>query len=133
MMVSLDGYIAGPDNELDWHFVDAEFEEYSNNMLRSIDAILIGRNVYQIFADYWPHAAENPVGAADPADPSRHIEAARLLNDLPKHVISTTLEDPGWNNTHIIRENITDEIRNMKKAHFNAATHCFVTNRYLDN
>jgi dihydrofolate reductase len=81
MMVSLDGYINGPGGELDWQFVDREFEEYSNKMLRSVDGIVIGRKVYQVFVDYWPNAFENP---ADTSDPIRHIEAVRLLDDLPK-------------------------------------------------
>jgi dihydrofolate reductase len=81
MMISLDGYIEGPNKDLDWHFVDTEFEEYSNNMLRSIDAILIGRKVYELFAEYWSTAADNPVGAANPANPSMHIEAAQMLNE----------------------------------------------------
>lgn len=113
-MVSLDGYIEGPNKELDWHFVDEEFEKYSNNMLHSIDAIVVGRNVYQIFVDYWPQAEENPVGAADPSDPSRHIEAARLINDLPKYVVSTTLKETPWKNSHIIRNNIANEIKKLK-------------------
>jgi len=115
MMVSLDGYIEGPNKELDWHFVDEEYEEYSNEMLHSVDGILIGRNVYQLFVDYWPSAIENPEGAPNPSDPSRHLEAARLLNELPKYVVSTTLKESSWNNTHIIRSNIEYEIKKIKE------------------
>ncbi|MCC5907799.1 MAG: hypothetical protein JJU13_16415 [Balneolaceae bacterium] len=50
-------------------------------MLRSIDGIVIERNVYQVFVHYWPNAFENPV---DTSNPIRHIEAVRLLDDLPK-------------------------------------------------
>ncbi|MEX0647947.1 MAG: dihydrofolate reductase family protein [Balneolaceae bacterium] len=121
IMISLDGFIEGPDKELDWHFVDREFEEYSNNMLRSIDGILIGRKVYQLFVDYWPAAAENPSGAADPSDPSLHIEAAHLLNELPKYVVSTTMEKAEWNNSHIISGNIFEELTRLKKGEGNIA------------
>jgi dihydrofolate reductase len=115
IMVSLDGYIEGPDQELDWHFVDKEFEDYSNEMLRSISAIMLGRNVYEVFLNYWPHAFENPAMAPDPSDPSRHLEAARLLHELPKYIVSTTLKTTGWHNTHLIGNNLREEVIKLKQ------------------
>jgi dihydrofolate reductase len=118
MMVSLDGYIEGPNKELDWSRelgIDEEFEEYSNEMLRSIGGILLGRNVYEVFINYWPNAFENPAMAPDPSNPSRHLEAARLLHEMPKYVVSTTMKEAPWNNSHIIREKIQDEIKKLKE------------------
>jgi dihydrofolate reductase len=114
-MVSLDGFIEGPDQELDWHFADDEFEEYINNMLRSIDGMLFGRVADQLLADYWPTAAENPMAAADPSNPQRHIEAAHMMNKLPKFVLSTTLKETEWNNSHIISGNIAEEVLKLKQ------------------
>jgi dihydrofolate reductase len=115
IIVSLDGYIEGPNGELDWRFIDDEWEEYINSMLRSIDGMLFGRKAYQSVAGYWPTAADNPVAAADPSNPHRHIEAARMMNALPKYVVSTTLKSAEWNNSHIIGTNIVEEIMYLKK------------------
>lgn len=51
-MVSLDGYIEGPNKELDWHVVDEEFLKYAEDMLNSVGTILFGRITYQMMAAY---------------------------------------------------------------------------------
>jgi dihydrofolate reductase len=114
-IVSLDGYIEGPNGELDWQFVDDEFEEYINTVLRSIGGMVYGRKSYQVISGYWPTAAENPAAAADPSNPQRHIEAAHLMNSLPKYVVSSTLEKTEWINSHIIRGDVAGEIVKLKE------------------
>jgi dihydrofolate reductase len=94
--VSLDGFIEDPTGEIDWHFVDDEFEEFTNDTLRSIDAMVFGRVAYEKLAEYWPTAASNPDAS------ERHIEAARLMNELPKYVVSDRLERTEWQNSHIV-------------------------------
>lgn len=81
MMVSLDGFMEGPNRELDWHVVDEDFNRYVADMLSSIDAILLGRVTYQLFADYWPSST----------DPE-----AQAMNQLPKIVFSKTLKKLEW-------------------------------------
>lgn len=114
IMVSLDGYIDGPDGEMDWHFVDAEFEDYINEMLRSIGGMIFGRKAFLLLADYWPQAVTNPAGAADPQNPAAHIEAAHMMNRLPKYALSNTLRQTGWNNSHIIGGDIAAEAAKLK-------------------
>ena len=58
---------------------------------------LLGRVTYEGFADAWP---------------SREGEFADQLNTDPKYVVSTTLENPEWNNTTVISSNVVDEIAN---------------------
>ena len=53
-LVTLDGFFAGPNGELDWFIVDEEFNQYANDLLSKVDAILFGRLTYQLLADYWP-------------------------------------------------------------------------------
>jgi dihydrofolate reductase len=53
-LVSIDGFFAGPNGEIDWHNVDDEFGEYSKDFLNSIDVLLFGRVTYQLMASYWP-------------------------------------------------------------------------------
>ncbi len=100
MMVSLDGFMEGPNRELDWHVVDEDFARYVADMLSSIDAILLGRVTYQLFADYWPSST----------DPE-----ARMMNELPKIVFSRTLQKVEWKNSRLVKENIAEEIARLKR------------------
>lgn len=100
MMVSLDGFMEGPNRELDWHVTDGDFHRYVASMLTSIDAILLGRVTYELFAGYWPSAT----GA----------EAA-AMNDLPKIVFSRTLESVAWKNSRLVTDNIAEEVWRMKR------------------
>jgi dihydrofolate reductase len=58
MSVTLDGFMEGPNRELNdaAQVVDEDFDRYATEMLKSIDAILLGRRTYQLFAYYWPSA-----------------------------------------------------------------------------
>ena len=60
-LVTLDGFFAGPNGELDWHIVDEEFYQYANDLLSNVDALLFGRVTYQLMADYWPAAGYEPI------------------------------------------------------------------------
>jgi dihydrofolate reductase len=106
---SLDGYIEDPTREIDWHFVDDEFEDFINATLRSIDAMVFGRVAYQRLAEYWPTAASNPEAS------ERHIEAARLMNELPKYVVSDHLDRAEWQNSQIIGGDVAAEINELKR------------------
>lgn len=86
LMVSLDGYIAGPGGELDWATVDRELHEYVNDQERSVDTHLYGRRTWEVMAGYWLTADANP----DIADFA--LEYARIWNQLHKIVYSRTLQ-----------------------------------------
>lgn len=105
MMVTLDGFIAGPNGEIDWHNVDDEFNEYAIDLLNSVDTLLFGRVTYQGMASYWP----TPMATTD--DP---IVAAKM-NSLPKVVFSHTLETVEWQPTRLAKGNLADEIATMKQ------------------
>ena len=102
MMVSLDGFMEGPNRELDWHVVDDEFQQYALEMLRSIDAMLLGRTTYQLFADYWPSATE---------------PGAEELNALEKVVFSTTLNDVDWKNSRLVSPRDSSTLLGMTVNH----------------
>jgi dihydrofolate reductase len=107
MSVSLDGYIEGPNRELDWHLVDEELHSYFNDVLGKVYAFLSGRVTYELMADFWPTAD------ADPASTGPMVEFASIWRDTPKIVYSTTLEDADWNTT-IVRDVVPEEVFELK-------------------
>jgi dihydrofolate reductase len=64
------------------------------------EALLFGRRSYEYFAARWP---------------SRSGELADRLNSLPKYVISSTLEDPDWNNTTVLKGGAVDEVSKLRQ------------------
>jgi len=54
--VSLDCFFAGLADDISWHRVDEEFNQYPIELLNSVDTILFGRVTYQLFENYWPAA-----------------------------------------------------------------------------
>jgi dihydrofolate reductase len=93
MGISLDGFIEGPERQIDWHRVDDELHQHMNDDLRSMAAFVHGRVTYELMAAYWPTADEDP--AASPIT----VDFARIWRDKPKLVYSRTLTSAGWNST----------------------------------
>ncbi|WP_214106446.1 dihydrofolate reductase family protein [Acrocarpospora catenulata] len=107
MSVSLDGYIEGPNREIDWHMVDEELHSHFNDRLRNMGGFLSGRVTYELMADFWPTAD------ADPANAGPVAEYAGIWRDMPKIVYSRTLETADWNTT-IVRDVIPEEVQALK-------------------
>jgi dihydrofolate reductase len=107
MSVSLDGFMEGPNRELDWHLVDDELHGHFNEQLSAMGAFLDGRVTYELMAGFWPTAD------TDPSSPEPVVEFARIWRDMPKIVYSRTLERAEWNTT-IVRDVIVDEVLELK-------------------
>ena len=69
--VSLDGFIEGPNREIDWHRVDEELHSHFNQYLSTTSAFLGGRVTYELMAGFWPTADQ------DPESPPPMVEFAR--------------------------------------------------------
>lgn len=91
--VSVDGYMEGPNREIDWHMVDDELHSHFNGWLADAGGFLEGRVTYELMAEFWPTADQDP--AATPTV----VEFARIWRDMPKVVYSRTLERADWNAT----------------------------------
>jgi dihydrofolate reductase len=116
MLTTLDGFIEGPNRELDWLIDSPDFYAYCDDMLNHTDTMLLGRATYEVLASYWPAAEAKPKD-----DWERKL--ARSMNALPKIVVSRTLERADWNNTRVVRDNLAAEIRALVER---AAADCFV-------
>jgi len=107
MSVSVDGFIEGPDRELDWHMVDDELHSHFNEQLSAMGGFLNGRVTYELMARFWPTADTNPSSSGP------MVEFARIWRDMPKIVFSRTLERADWN-TSVVRDVIAEEIQELK-------------------
>ncbi|MFA1819296.1 dihydrofolate reductase family protein [Virgibacillus oceani] len=104
MMISLDGFIEGANQELDWHHVEEEYHNYAGELLHSVDAILYGRKTYQHMKGFWPTDFAN----------EKFPVIAERMNYLPKIVFSSTLHDVDWKDTTLIKEKVEDYIMELK-------------------
>jgi dihydrofolate reductase len=107
MSVSLDGFIAGPDGEIDWSAPDEELHRFHNQQARELGAQLLGRRLYEEML-YWETADENP------SAPEYELEFARIWKALPRVVFSTTLEKVEGN-ARLVRDNAAEEVAKLKE------------------
>ncbi len=84
------------------HFDEAT-GEFMDSIFQQVDAFILGRRTYDIFAASWPNATD-----------SDDVVATKL-NTLPKYVVSTTLKDPEWANTSVLEGDVVSAVRELKQ------------------
>ncbi len=107
MSVSLDGFIAGRDGEIDWSPPDEELHRFHNQQTRETGVQLCGRRLYEVMT-YWDTAEENP------SAPDHVLEFARIWKQTPKIVFSKTLESVEGNAT-LASGSVVDEVAKLKE------------------
>ena len=107
MGVSLDGFIAGPNGEIDWGAPDEELHRFHNEQARETGAHLCGRRLYEVMR-YWETAAEQP------SAPEHELEFARIWNETPKIVFSKTLEKVEGN-ARLVSDDVAEEVARLKR------------------
>lgn len=108
MHLSLDGFAATPNHELDFLTYNEELQQYADEVVKTVGSPVYGRTTYQLMESYWPTVLNKP-------DAGRHaIEHARWVENVPKIVISTTLTEANWNNTRLIKNNVYEEVQRLK-------------------
>jgi len=109
MHISLDGFVAGLNGEMDWIKVDEEIFDYGHDRIREGDTALYGRVTYQMMESYWPTAADKPTA-------TRHdIEHSKWYSKVHKIVLSKTIKEAALSNTNIISDNLSDRINELKQ------------------
>jgi dihydrofolate reductase len=109
VQMSIDGCIAGPNGEMDWMvgLLDDKIIKYENEFIESIDTILLGRKMTDVFISYWSDVIKNK-----PDDPWYAL--AKKMIEIPKVVFTKTLNKSKWINTDIATGDLTDEIMKLK-------------------
>jgi dihydrofolate reductase len=134
MHISLDGFVAGPNGEMDWIKVDEEIFDYVGKRISESDTALYGRVTYQMMENYWPTAGEKPAA-------TRHdIEHSKWYIKAHKIVLSKTLKEEDLTNTKIISDNLRDRINEIKQQEGEeillfgspAATHSLIQLNLID-
>jgi len=97
--ISLDGVVEAPDQ---WHFpyFDDEMGEAVGKGFETTEAMLMGRVLYEEWASYWPTSEDEPI--------------ATTFNNMPKYVVSESLEEATWNNTSIISGDVAAGLGDLK-------------------
>jgi dihydrofolate reductase len=106
--VSLDGVMEDPGGAEDFKYGGWSFEfnrgddgdKFKLDETMESDALLLGRTTYEGFADAWPQ---------------REGEFADKFNEMPKYVVSSTLEDPDWSNTTVLRGDLMEAVSKLKQ------------------
>ena len=108
--VSLDGFFAGRDGDINWFIHDPEVDAAAHQMMKP-DTVLFGRLTYQMFENYWPNVGKDP----NASNEDRMI--AHELDQMSKIVFSkSTLEDVTWINSTLIKDDAVKAVRDLKQA-----------------
>jgi dihydrofolate reductase len=106
--MSIDGCIAGPNNEMDWiDFTwDKKFREYEDRLHEPVDTILLGRKMTNEFITTWSNFVKKP-------EDSWYAFAKKMM-ETPKIVFTKSLTKSEWPNTKIATGDLKDEITKLK-------------------
>jgi len=107
--MSIDGCIAGPNGEMDWmvESQDDKIMKFENELMESIDTILLGRKMTDVFISYWSDVIKKP-------DDPWYAFGKKMI-EIPKVVFTKTLNKSKWINTEIATGDHTDEIFKLEQ------------------
>jgi dihydrofolate reductase len=108
VQMSIDGCIAGPNNEMDWMggLLDDELIKYEYKLHEPVDTILLGRKMTDVFISYWSNVMNKP------DDPWYAV--AKKMIETPKVVFTKTLNKSKWINTDIATGDLIEEVSKIK-------------------
>jgi dihydrofolate reductase len=109
VQMTVDGYIAGLNGEMDWMTLPwtEDINEYVGEITDPVDTIVLGRKLAEGFIPYWASVAANPDGP--------EFTDGKKFTDTHKVVFTKTLDKSGWVNTELAKGDLVDEITKLKK------------------
>jgi dihydrofolate reductase len=104
--ISIDGYFADPGGDMSWaHKQDQEWSSWAAENASGGSVLMFGRITYDLMTSYWPTpiaAKNNPV-------------VARRMNEMPKIVVSNSIDKPAWNNTTLVKGDLPAAVSGLKQ------------------
>lgn len=102
IQLSIDGFISGPDGEMDWMIWnwDNQLKHFVTKITEPTDTIVLGRKLAEGFIPHW--------------NTHKDLEGAEKINDSKKIVFTKTLENSEWENTILEKGDLTDKILELK-------------------
>lgn len=108
--ISLDGFVAGPNGEMDWITINEEIFLHVEKRIKLGDTALYGQITFEMMEGYWPTAAEQP-------NADRHDkEHSKWYMNSQKVVLSKSLKGKELRNTLIISDNIDENVKELKMS-----------------
>ncbi len=106
--ISLDGMFDGPNGKQDWFIPGDAENKAAHEMVPPTGTLLLGRLTYENFIQFWPTVTEE----SDFPEPVK--VQAKEINEMPKWIVSTTLKNPTWQNSHVLKGELIAEIKKLK-------------------
>lgn len=103
-MISADGLFEGQDNDISWHIVDEEVNEFIIEQMKTTDTILFGRKTFEVMENFWPTKEAFDI----------YPTVATYMSRYLKLVFSTTRNCSSWNNTKFVSGNAPEVIKKLK-------------------
>lgn len=110
MHMSLDGFVAGPNGEMNWIKVNEEIFTHVGQRIERGDTALYGRVTYDMMEGYWPTAGDQPNASKHDKDHSRWYAHVRKL------VLSNSMKDSSDGLTHVINGDITAQLNKIRQG-----------------
>lgn len=109
VQITVDGFIAGPNGEMDWMTFPwtKDLGQYVDGITAPVDTIVLGRKLAQGFIPHWATVAANP--------DNPEFAAGRKLTNTTKVMFTKTLNKSEWKNTILAKGDLVDEITALKK------------------
>ncbi len=104
--ISLDGYFTDADGDMSWaHVQDPEWDAFLADNARGGGMLVLGRVTYEMMTKFWPTPMARQIAPV----------VAERMNAMPKTVFSRTLDAATWNNTALVRHDMAEQIRTLKR------------------
>jgi dihydrofolate reductase len=110
MWTTLDGYVAGPQDEMSWLAPDERMMEYEISLVNDAEALLLGRVTHRDFAGAWPRTARD-----ESVEPATRAYAQRV-DGMPKIVVSRSGATAAWANSSLVESLDKDTVTALKSG-----------------